>query len=229
MYFLCSGASEKTVDVYLPIEQELEVIEIGLDDGATCMPVQVPHTGKPIVLYGSSIAQGIGASRPGLSYIACLARHMHRRFVNLGFGGAGRAQKNVVEYVAQVDAECFVLDVGRSYKNDDPGPFEEMVKLLRIKHPHVSIVALKPVFYPPERYDSAARDNIEKVRNAIQRAVERRIAAGDGLVFLIESFDLLGPSDDDALYPQVHPMDPGHAMIARRLQARLEQILANSP
>ena len=45
---------------------------------------------KPIVLYGTSIAQGACASRPGMAWGNIVQRNLDLPLINLGFSGNGR-------------------------------------------------------------------------------------------------------------------------------------------
>jgi len=44
-----------------------------------------------------------------MSYEAILARDLNLEFVNLGFGGAGKAEENVVSSSTPFPACCYVL------------------------------------------------------------------------------------------------------------------------
>ena len=62
------------------------------NDELTFIPVS-PE--KPILLYGTSIAQGACASRPGMTWGTILQRSLGYPLINLGFSGNGRLEKEV--------------------------------------------------------------------------------------------------------------------------------------
>jgi hypothetical protein len=128
---VCFDAADRTVKdicIYLPLRREIQGIKVGLEAHARLeRPTPFSHP-APLVVYGSSVAQGVGASRPGMSYAAVLARAMKLDFVNLAFGGAGKAEPEVVELVCRVDACCYILDLGKSYGMQSPGVYAAMLK-----------------------------------------------------------------------------------------------------
>lgn len=50
-------------------------------------------TDHPIVLYGTSIAQGACASRPGMAWGNIVSRSLEIPLINLGFSGNGKLEK----------------------------------------------------------------------------------------------------------------------------------------
>ena len=95
--------------LYLPLYNSVGWLEIGVPDDSKFefLPVRLE---KPIVVYGTSIAQGACASRPGMAWTSILDRKMDRPLVNLGFSGNGRLEENVIDLIAEVDAKVYVLD-----------------------------------------------------------------------------------------------------------------------
>ena len=113
---LFNGAPRQMRDVcvYLPLYGPVEVLSIGVDEGAG-FELPTPFAlERPVVFYGTSITQGGGASRSGLSYQAMLARDLNLDYANFGFAGKGRCEREVAQALAQVDASCYVLDVGQN-------------------------------------------------------------------------------------------------------------------
>jgi hypothetical protein len=75
-----------------------------------------------------------------MSYQAILARSMNLDFVNLGFGGAGKAEPAVVRLVAEVEACCVLFDLGKSYGRQDARPYELMFAEVRKAHQAIPLV-----------------------------------------------------------------------------------------
>ena len=65
---------------------------------------------NPIVVYGTSIAQGGCASRPGLAWTNILGRKLDRPVINLAFSGNGKLEKELIELLSEIDASLYVLD-----------------------------------------------------------------------------------------------------------------------
>jgi hypothetical protein len=95
--------------LFLPLYNSISWLQIGVPAGNTFnfMPLSKE---KPVLVYGTSIAQGACASRPGLAWTALLQRALDRPLINLGFSGSGRLEKSVIDLMAEVDAKIYVLD-----------------------------------------------------------------------------------------------------------------------
>ena len=104
-----SGA-DREYHLNLPLYNTIASLEIGVAEGSrfSFLP---KRTEKPIVVYGTSIAQGACSSRPGMSWINIVRRNLSDYpVVNLGFSGNGRLEPEVLALIAEIDAEMFVLD-----------------------------------------------------------------------------------------------------------------------
>lgn len=95
--------------LYLPLYNTVKWLEIGTvgSDSIHFLPLRPD---KPIVVYGTSIAQGACASRPGLAWTNQLDRMMDRPVINLGFAGNGKLDPPVTELLTEIDAKVYVLD-----------------------------------------------------------------------------------------------------------------------
>jgi hypothetical protein len=222
-----SGAARqmRRIEIYLPLRHELQIEAWAIDEGAQIAPDPAHDT--PLVLYGSSVAQGIGAARPGLSYAARLGRLLDRTLVNLGFGGAGKAEPDVVDLVQQIEASCYLLDLGKSYGRQDAGPYTALIRTLREAHPPSPVLCITPIYssrglYEPG-YDELTRHTQDVVRQACATFDE------DELVQIVEGESLLSATETDHLTGDgVHPNDLGHTQIAAHLLPRVRQILGTS-
>jgi GDSL-like lipase/acylhydrolase family protein len=223
-----AGASRepKEISVYLPLRHELQVVAYAVDADAECEKPEAFARAHPFVLYGSSVAQGIGASRPGMSYASILSRSMSVDHVNLGFGGAGKAEPEVVALLTQIDACCYLLDLGKSYGRQSAAAYATMLASLRCDHPTTPIVCITPIFSSREFSSEEYVDLSRYTRVVAREAVAQRLAQGDGLTFLVEGESLLSPEDTDGLARDgVHPNELGHSLIAERLRPAIEAAL----
>jgi lysophospholipase L1-like esterase len=95
--------------LYLPLYNDVKWLEIGVPDTTrlTALPLSPD---KPIVVYGTSIAQGACASRPGRAWTAILGRLLHRPVVNLGFSGNGQLEPSVVSFLTELDPQLYLID-----------------------------------------------------------------------------------------------------------------------
>ena len=226
MCFAGANREPKEVTVYLPFRQELQIAAFGVDGKAECGKPQPFTREHPFVLYGSSVAQGVGAARPGMGYASILGRLMNIDHVNLGFGGAGKAEAEVIALVTQIDACCYLLDLGKSYGQQTSEAYAAMLTTLRRAHPDTPIVCITPIFSSREFYNNPYVDLSHHARTVVRESVKARVAHGDELLFLVEGQTLLSSQDCDGLSSDgVHPNDLGHSRIAERLRPALEKAL----
>lgn len=95
--------------MYLGLYNGVESLEIGVPEDAqiSFCPSSIE---KPLVVYGTSIAQGACASRPGNCWTGILDRELDHPVVNLGFSGSGRLEPEVVGMIGEIDAAMFIID-----------------------------------------------------------------------------------------------------------------------
>jgi lysophospholipase L1-like esterase len=95
--------------LFLPLYNSIEWLEIGVPKNTRLDPLPIRKE-KPIVVYGTSIAQGACASRPGMAWTSILSRKMGRPLINLAFSGNGRLENEMIDIIGTIDAKVYVLD-----------------------------------------------------------------------------------------------------------------------
>ena len=210
---------EKEILIYLPYHQEVRIRAIGVDkDTKFSAPEHQFARPQPVVFYGSSVCQGNGALKPGMTYPAKLCRDLNLDFVNLGFGGAGKAEPNVVDLVNSIPACCYIFDLGKSYGMQDSTAFRKMLETVRKSHPDAPLFCLTPITSAREVYSASYANRSQHTRDAMREAAKQFIQSGQKGVYLLEGTDLLGFDEHDGLSRDgVHPTDYGYSMIARKL------------
>jgi len=215
---------EKEITLFLPHHQELIVKAVGVNSHAVFQsPDPTFKNPLPLAFYGSSICQGSGAYKPGMTYAAIIARKLGVDFINLGFGGAGKAEKEIVALVNAIPACGYVLDLGKSYGKQDRQPFLDMLQAIRKSHPDAPIFCITPVTSALEVHSESYADLSTHTRLVMQQATNE---AGDANTHLIDGVQLLGFGEHDALSKDgLHPSDYGYHLIASRLLPTLRQAL----
>jgi hypothetical protein len=139
-------ASGRQYKLYLPLYNKVKWLEIGIPSTALLTPLPVRKE-KPIVIYGTSIAQGGCASRPGMAWTSILSRKLDQPIINLGFSGNGRLEKEIIDLLVETDARIFVLDCLPNLTDTATYPLAEVkrrihesVRSIRQQHPQVPIV-----------------------------------------------------------------------------------------
>ncbi len=135
---------------------------------------------KAIVIYGTSIAQGACASRPGMSWAAILGRKMDRPVINLGFNGSGRLEPPVIDLLSELDAKIYILDCMPNLTTDSwkflgikngeqlKKRVLDAVRKLRIKQPNTPILLADHAGFT-DALISDSRKEAHYTANRIQR------------------------------------------------------------
>lgn len=95
--------------LYLPLFTEVRSLEIGVADNAEFRFIS-PSEQRPVVVYGTSIAHGACASRPGMAWVNQVQRRIQNPVVNLGFSGNGLMEKIIFQLMGEIDASVYVID-----------------------------------------------------------------------------------------------------------------------
>lgn len=129
--------------LYLPLYNGTEFVQLGIP--ATNLIAPAPPWGsgthKPMVFYGTSILQGLSASRSGMVHSAILQRRFNWPVINLGFSGNGKMEPEMAGLLAELDPAVYVIDCLPNMVADEiKERVEPLVKKLRAAHPDVPIV-----------------------------------------------------------------------------------------
>ena len=96
-------------ELFLPLYNEVSWMEIGVDEDHELRFIPASAE-KPIVVYGTSIAQGACASRTGMAWTNIVHRESGYPVINLGFSGNGQLEKETFEFLSEIDARIFIID-----------------------------------------------------------------------------------------------------------------------
>lgn len=217
---------KRTYRLYLPLYNGVVSARIGVREGAELLKVPVPER-PAFVYYGTSIAQGACASRPGMSFVNILGRRMDEEVVNLAFSGNGKLEPEVGDLLVELDPGVYVLDC---LPNLGPAEVaartEPFVRRLREARPETPIVMVEDrmnanaPFYPARARHHAGN------HSAFRAAHEALIGAGiEGLTYVPDA-PFLG-TDGEATVDGSHPTDLGMVRYADALEPILRDILGS--
>ena len=96
-------------ELFLPLYNEVSWMEIGVPEDRELRFIPASKE-KPIVVYGTSIAQGACASRTGMAWTNIVHRESGYPVINLGFSGNGQLEKETFDFLAEIDAQLFIID-----------------------------------------------------------------------------------------------------------------------
>jgi hypothetical protein len=210
----------------LPLYDGIDSLSIGIDRNAE---ITVPKENyliakKPVVYYGSSIAQGGCASRPGMAFTNILERAMDRSFINMGFSGNGTLDLSVGEAMCEIDAALYVIDCNpNTLRELIYDRTIELVKLLKHKRPDIPVLLVEGFYY--ENGFVKPEDSItEKKRVELRRAFRALEESGIKNLHYKKGDGLIG-YDNEGTVDGVHPNDLGMHRIAEALQPAISKIL----
>ena len=216
--------SEKECLLYLPIHDAVRKLEIGVDAKAEIKAGPEPFK-KRILIYGSSIVQGSGASRSGMAYPAQLSRLTGLNFINLGLSGSAKMEPEVADMVAEIDADAYILDC---VPNSTPAQITErtdyLVKTIRKKHPVAPIIVMQSIVREQGYWNKQLGTNVKAQNVNIQKEVMTLLEKGMKNLYFITSENLIG-NDHEGSVDGTHPNDLGFYRMTQQLLPQFTEIL----
>ena len=212
--------------LYLPLYNGVSSVHIGVNpDAVLAAPPERPETTRrPVLFWGTSITQGGCASRPGMAYPAIVGRMMDRPTINLGFSGNGQMEPEMAAFIAEIDAEVFVLDCCPNLGPEEiAARTEPVVRTLRDAHPDTPIVLMENIIYQKGYFLPAARESYEAKNAELKAAYERLVAAGVTNLHYIPCDTLLG-DDAEATVDGTHATDLGFLRMAQAITPVLNSL-----
>jgi lysophospholipase L1-like esterase len=222
---LLEGVSKTLRDctLYLPLYNGTASLAVGVPAGSRFEELPPTPSEKPVVYYGTSIAHGCSASRPGMAYTAILGRRLGLTVINLGFSGNGRMETALADLLAEIDASVYVLDclpnMSAAQVAERAEPF---VRRLRAARPDVPVV-----FVDGRPYTNAwlKPDGHEGKSQAYRAAFDRLTADGFKALSFVDGLSLFG-DDGEGAVDGSHPTDLGMMRQADILTPVLRAALA---
>ena len=223
--------------LYLPLYNSVTWLEVGVDESAVFRPL-VTRKEKPLVVYGTSIAHGGCASRPGMAWTAILGRDLDRPLINLGFSGSGRLEQPVLDLMTEIDAKIYILDclpnlVYGSWERLGIQNNEEFikrvfnaVKTLRSKKPNTPILLVDHAGYTDMHIDSSRKESFTRVNELQLEAYEQLRQEGLNELYYL-TIEEIGMHPDGTV-DGTHPNDLGMMDYGSAYAQKLREIL-NEP
>ena len=215
---------EREILINFPLYNNVKEVYISLEKGASLAPAREYAIQKPIVYYGSSITQGGCASHPGNHYCAMISRRLDADFINLGFSGSCRAERELADYIGKLDMSAFVYD----YDYNAPtiahlqNTHEEFFKRFRTYQPKTPVIMISKANVTVDPETTARR------REIIRKTWENAREAGDENVYFIDGTDIYKDvGEDSCTVDGVHPNDLGFWAMANTVGKILAEIVAS--
>lgn len=214
--------------LYLPLYNHVKWMEISYPKGKT-FAILEPLKQKPIVVYGTSIAQGGCASRPGLGWTNILGRKLDKPMINLAFSGNGRLEKEVLELIAEIDAEMFVLDclpnlsAPEYMQGELKSRLVYAITFLQSKRPGVPILLNEHAGYTNE-YTNDARKQVYVEANKVLGQVYDSLESAGIKNMYRQTKEEVGQGIESTVDGS-HPNDIGMMQIAEAYDKKIRTIL----
>ncbi len=220
--------------LYLPLYNAVKWLEIGTPQESNFIALPIRQI-KPMVVYGTSIAQGACASRPGMAWTAILSRQVNLPLINLGFSGTGRLDKQVIDLINEIDASVYILDclpnlTGGKVNFSEAEIYTRIVnavKEIRQLHPETPVVLTDHFGYTDALINPVKRAEYIMVNNINHKAFAALKSAGIKHVSLLPMEAL--QQDMDTMVDGIHPTDLGMLRYANAYKNLLIKILAKKP
>lgn len=225
-YFSDWSKEDRLYVINFPLYAAVNKIEVGIDQDATIVPeLEVFNKGR-VVCYGTSITQGGCASRGGMSYTNALSRRTGYEFLNFGFSGNGRGQKEVAELLASINnVSMYILDYeANATLSMLQDTLDNFINILRAKYPNVPILVLSKI---QMSYETHLEDNRKKQMKSLyfQKRVVKKHQETDKNIYFYDGHKLLGKYTTDATVDGSHPTDLGFMMITENLEKVIKKYI----
>lgn len=211
--------------LYLPLYTEISEVGVGVPTNATINKSAPPANQKRVVIYGSSITQGASASRPGMAYPSIMARSQNIEVINLGFSGSGTMETEIVDVLAKIPADVYILDC---VANPSPQMIKDraygFVKKLRTLRPNTPIIMVESIFRETGNWDSQIGARTTQQNMEFRNAYQRAMGDSDKNLHYIFSKDLIG-NDHEATIDGTHLTDVGFMRLAEAIGEEVKKVI----
>ena len=227
----------------LPLYNGVSQLSIGHSDagGGAVEPGTGTTLDSPqpaIVWFGTSIAQGGAASRPGSHFINGVSRSLGRPIINYGFAGPGQMQLSVAKYIAQITPAPAAVVVDCLPDMDAALVTARTAPLVKFLRAHglskTPILLVEGTNYTnqwlvPNTGPGVPTTWQQPAKRAALRAEYDKLRAKDENLHYVQGSQLLGQEEGDLESPLVmgvHPSDLGEERLRSFWVQRLPQLLS---
>ena len=214
------GEGMRNYVMYFPLYNRVDRLSVALESRAVVQPFNPYRDVAPILYYGSSITQGGCASRPDTSYQALIEKRNRIDFINLGFSGNAKAEKEMVAYLGGVNCSIFVCDYDHNAPTADylKATHYPLYEGFRAAQPDTPILFLS-------RPDINRWADGEERRKIVYSTYLKAKRQGDKNVYFLSGKNFYG---NDLFWnfsvDGCHPTDYGFAMMAKKIYQKIVSI-----
>lgn len=221
-----SGSKGYEYTLYLPPYNTVDWLRIGVPENSSFGYVPCGRE-KPIVVYGTSIAQGACASRPGMIWTSILGRRTDNPLINLGFSGNGKLEPSVISLLTELDASLFVLDCMPNLTGESIDKTEQLLKdavlQIRAKHPQTPILLTEHDGYGNWRTSESQENSFKNVNIASRKAYDALCSQKIPHLYYLSNQEINMPQE--GMVDGVHATDYGMIHYANAYEKKIREIL----
>lgn len=217
--------------LYLPLFNEIEFLSIGVDKGSR-FEFQEAENNGPIVVYGTSIAQGACASRPAMAWTTIVQQELKTSLVNLGFSGNGTLEKEIIDFISEKTASLYVLDClpnlvpGKGISDKEiRDRVQYAARQLRDKNPRVPILFASHAGYADQSVDQGREILVNKLNTILSDELEKLTNDGITAIYHLRSEEI--GLDQFDFVDGTHPTDRGMFKYAQAYRKKILEIKMN--
>lgn len=212
--------------LFLPLYNSVTWLEIGVPEDAYFSFIPVSQE-QPLVIYGTSIAQGACASRPGMAWTNIIERNLQHPVVNLGFSGNGKLESELFDLLAEIDAKMYIIDCMPNLPGEEASKVIydralQGIKKLRQKST-APILLVEHSGYTNELTSQTTEASYRIANVELRKAYETLKSEGIAEIYYLTKEEI-GLSID-AMVEGVHPSDLGMQQYADSYIKKIKEVL----
>ena len=213
----------REITLCFPSLVDVSEVYIGLEEGALIKEGERYANDVPVVFYGSSITQGVCASRSGNIYQNVLSRKFNFDYINLGFSSGCKAEDALVDYLCSLDMSMLVFDYDHNTPDAEYLRKTHLPALRRLReaHPDIPFVLMSK----PNRHNGKEAA-IERM-NVIIDSYNALKAEYDAPVYFVNGQEIFESLDAEMMtLDNTHPTDFGFYCMAKALEGIFAEYFA---
>lgn len=201
--------------LFLPLYNSVEWLEIGVAEESEFVFIEkLPE--NPIVVYGTSIAQGACATRPGMAWTNILSRSLDFPVVNLGFSGNGPLESDMIDLISEIDASIFIFDGLPNMVNLSSEEITNRISYAITKirsESDAPILIVEHIGYSNEDMDESSFRKVKTMNDAARSAYDSLMCLGISEIYYLDKIEM--GITHDGYVDYIHPNDLGMDLISR--------------
>ena len=149
-----TGGQEMECLLYLPLNSELQSVQIGVEATSVIEPLEQPFRHR-IGVHGSSYTHGASTVRAGMSYPSQLERMTGLQMLNLGCSGRAKLQPYFAQALADAQMDALLLDV---FSNPNAQDIKErlfpFIETIQAAHPDIPLIFQQTIYREGRTFDN---------------------------------------------------------------------------